>query len=285
MAMGVEFELKFRATPEQLDKVEQGISGERQVIEMETTYYDTPDGALSQRKYTLRRRMENGVSVCTLKTPVVEGNGFLATLEMTEEETIPSGERWERRRGRIQRPERVAAVSRCQGAPSTQADAGHRNRTGKERIDTHHARGVTGDSPEEWNAEGSVPYTRNDTPGRREFEVNCDSIEKAIPELCKLSGVGLTALTAGGVAPVCGARFTRVASTLELPECTVELALDRGVLLGGGREIPLYEMEVELKSGSREAAALYAMALAQTYGMKSEKHSKFRRALDLARGE
>jgi len=248
MAMGVEFELKFRATPEQLDKVEQGISGERQVIEMETTYYDTPDGALSQRKYTLRRRMENGVSVCTLKTPVVEGNGYLATLEMTEEETIPSG-------------------------------------SGKERIDTHHARGVTGDSPEMRNAEGSVPYTRNDAPGRREFEVNCDSIEKAIPELCKLSGVGLTALTAGGVAPVCGARFTRVASTLELPECTVEIALDRGVLLGGGREIPLYEMEVELKSGSREAAALYALALAQTYGMKSEKHSKFRRALDLARGE
>ena len=207
MAMGVEFELKFRATPEQLDKVEQGISGAVQVIQMETTYYDTADGALSQRKYTLRRRMENGVSVCTLKTPEMR------------------------------------------------------------------------------NAEGSVPYTRNDAPGRREFEVNCDSIEKAIPELCKLSGVGLTALTAGGVAPVCGARFTRVASTLELPECTVEIALDRGVLLGGGREIPLCEMEVELKSGSRESAALYAMALAQTYGMKSEKHSKFRRALDLARGE
>lgn len=203
MAMGVEFELKFRATPEQLDKVEQGIFGVVQVIEMETTYYDTPDGALSQRKYTLRRRMENGVSVCTLKTP------------------------------------------------------------------------------EERKAEGSVPYEA----GRGEFEVNCDSIKDAIPELCKLSGVGLTALTAGGVAPVCGARFTRVASTLELPECTVELALDRGVLLGGGREIPLCEMEVELKSGSREAAALYALALAQTYGMTREKHSKFRRALDLARGE
>ena len=29
----------------------------------------------------------------------------------------------------MKRPERVAAVGRCQGAPSTQADAGHRNRT------------------------------------------------------------------------------------------------------------------------------------------------------------
>ena len=39
-----------------------------------------------------------------------------------------TGERWERRRWREERPERVAAVSRCQGALPTQADAGHRNR-------------------------------------------------------------------------------------------------------------------------------------------------------------
>jgi len=38
------------------------------------------------------------------------------------------GERWERRLWRMKRPERVAAVGRCQGAPSTQADAGYRNR-------------------------------------------------------------------------------------------------------------------------------------------------------------
>ena len=29
---------------------------------------------------------------------------------------------------REERPERVAAVDRCQGAPTTQADVGHRNR-------------------------------------------------------------------------------------------------------------------------------------------------------------
>ena len=39
-----------------------------------------------------------------------------------------TGERWERRLWREERPERVAAVDRCQGAPSTQADVGHRNR-------------------------------------------------------------------------------------------------------------------------------------------------------------
>ena len=68
--MGIEFELKFRATPEILDKLRAEVGGEESVIRMETTYYDTREGALSERKITLRRRMENDVSVCTLKTPV-----------------------------------------------------------------------------------------------------------------------------------------------------------------------------------------------------------------------
>ena len=44
-----------------------------------------------------------------------------------------TGERWERRQWREERPEQVAAVDRCQGAPSTQADVGHRNRDCKTR--------------------------------------------------------------------------------------------------------------------------------------------------------
>ena len=39
-----------------------------------------------------------------------------------------TGERWERCQWQMKRPERVAAVDRCQGAPPTQADVGHRNR-------------------------------------------------------------------------------------------------------------------------------------------------------------
>ena len=39
-----------------------------------------------------------------------------------------TGERWERRLWQKKGAERVAAVDRCQGAPSTQADVGHRNR-------------------------------------------------------------------------------------------------------------------------------------------------------------
>ena len=193
--MGIEFELKFRATPDKLNVIRAKVPGQEETISMETTYYDTPADALSQRHYTLRRRLENGCSVCTLKTPA-----------------------------------------------------------------------------------GDL--------GRGEFEVECPDIETAISALCKLSGLTeLPALTAAGVIPVCGARFTRIAKTVVLEDCTVELALDQGILSGGGKEIPLCEVEVELKSGSRDAACLYAAALAATYGLDPEHRSKFRRALALYKGE
>ena len=66
--MGKEFELKYKASPEVLNKLEARFGGFH-TIEMETTYFDTPDRALGQRRWTLRRRYENGVSVCALKTP------------------------------------------------------------------------------------------------------------------------------------------------------------------------------------------------------------------------
>ena len=139
--MGIEFELKFRANAEALEALRLQIPGDEQVYAMETTYYDTPSGALSAKYYTLRRRMENGSSVCTLKTP-----------------------------------------------------AGDR--------------------------------------GRNEFEVNCSTIEEAIPLLCKLSDEDIPPT----VVPVCGAKFTRIAKTVILPHCTVELALDQGSLMGGDRK-------------------------------------------------
>lgn len=192
--MGIEFELKFRATPQVLQDLRQKISGEEQAFRMETTYYDTPSGALSRRRYTLRRRMENQRSVCTLKTPA-----------------------------------------------------------------------------------GGL--------GRNEFEVDAPSIADAIPELCKLSKLEeLPALLKEGIVPVCGARFDRVAKTVTLGCCTVELALDRGILTGGGQEQPLCEVEVELKSGSRDEAYAYAMQLAAAFALVPETLSKFRRAQMLATG-
>ena len=189
--MGTEYELKFRADPETLRSVLTTFPARWQTLTMETTYYDTPDRALSGRRYMLRRRLENGVSVCTLKT---SGQGNL----------------------------------------------------------------------------------------RGEWEVACDSVTEVVPELCKLGCPGdLTDLCAGGLVSVCGARFTRKAGTLTFPDCTVELALDQGVLFGGGKEVPLCEIEVELKSGDRSAADSIARQLADIYGLEPEEQSKFARALAL----
>ena len=72
--MGLEYEKKYRASRETLDLVDNALIEPSYPLEMETTYYDTPDGALSARRITLRRRFENGISVCTLKTPGTGGS-------------------------------------------------------------------------------------------------------------------------------------------------------------------------------------------------------------------
>lgn len=66
--MGVEFELKYKAT-EEIQRSLLSLSSNWQTIAMETTYYDTPALNLSAIHFTLRRRFENGVSICTVKTP------------------------------------------------------------------------------------------------------------------------------------------------------------------------------------------------------------------------
>ncbi len=191
--MGREFELKFSCSPDSFEALRQAYSDFIQ-IRMETTYYDTFDGRLSNYHWTLRRRMENEKSICTLKTPCPDG-------------------------------------------------------------------------------------------GRGEWEVESGSIMAAIPRLVQLGApIDLMAFCVSGVAPVCGAKFTRLARTLAVPGATVELALDQGKLLGGNREAALLEVEVELKEGSDEAAIAFANELAARYGLVPEKRSKYRRGLALARG-
>jgi len=70
-----------------------------------------------------------------------------------------------------------------------------------------------------------------------------------------------------------------------MPEGIVELALDEGILMGGGKEIPLCEVEVELKSGDIRFCDLFAKTLAARFGLTPETKSKFRRALALYKGE
>jgi len=192
--MATEYEWKFRAADPVLTAIDGAFSGDREEITMETTYYDTPSGALSSLRYTLRRRFENGISVCTLKTP--KGNA------------------------------------------------------------------------------------------RGEWETECDRIEDAIEKLVALGcPQDLPDLVQEGLAPICGARFTRIAKKISLPEVTVELAMDRGELLGGNRREPLCEAEVELKTGSIEACDRFARELAAQFGLQPEPRSKFSRALALYKGE
>ena len=192
--MGREFELKFAATNQVQAAIRQEFGGFRE-ISMETTYFDTAGGALSDRRVTLRLRKENENSICTLKTPLPDGS---------------RGE-WE-----------------CQAAEILDG------------LNTLVALGA----PKE-----------------------------------------VAILAAQGLQPVCGAKFMRLVTEVSTADGTAELALDSGILLGGGKETALCEVEVELKSGSDRATLAFADGLAAKYGLQPENKSKFRRALALAKGE
>ena len=71
--MGREFELKYRADDRTIENIQKKF-GDFTPISMETSYYDTPGSDFARRRWTLRRRWENGVGVCTLKTPAADGS-------------------------------------------------------------------------------------------------------------------------------------------------------------------------------------------------------------------
>ena len=122
--------------------------------------------------------------------------------------------------------------------------------------------------------------------GRGEWDCRCDDILKSIPLLCAQGAPAeLAELTREGVQEVCGARFTRLAATVQFGDALLEIALDRGILTGGGREQPLCEVEVELKSGEPELAIAFGLQLKNKFGLVPQEKSKFRRALSLAKGE
>lgn len=122
--------------------------------------------------------------------------------------------------------------------------------------------------------------------GRGEWDCRCDDIVKSIPLLCAQGAPAeLAELTREGVQEVCGARFTRLAATVQFGDALLEIALDRGILTGGGREQPLCEVEVELKSGEPELAIAFGLQLKNKFGLVPQEKSKFRRALSLAKGE
>ena len=80
--MGQELEFKLAVpTQAKLEEIlfDKEIAAVRQggyvLYDMATIYYDTPDHALSQRKWTLRLRQENFDLIATVKTPATAENG------------------------------------------------------------------------------------------------------------------------------------------------------------------------------------------------------------------
>lgn len=119
---------------------------------------------------------------------------------------------------------------------------------------------------------------------RGEWETEAESVSEAVPILCAMGAPEeLERLAADGIAPRCGAVFTRTALNLRLPDGTLaELAADRGRLLGGGRETPFAEVELELKAGSETAVVEFCKRLCRRHGLSEETRSKFARAAALA---
>ena len=71
--MGSELELKFAASSETLDAMEEKYAP-LTPITMHTRYFDTPHQAFRGRRWTLRLRLENGRPICTLKTRLSDGS-------------------------------------------------------------------------------------------------------------------------------------------------------------------------------------------------------------------
>lgn len=114
-----------------------------------------------------------------------------------------------------------------------------------------------------------------------EWETEASSLEEAIALLKQQCAPGLP--EADALEMICGARFTRSCLLLSIPGGKAELALDKGVLLGGGREIPLSEVELELKEGEDASLLTFGKAFAGHYRLEEEPLSKFARAKALTR--
>ena len=118
---------------------------------------------------------------------------------------------------------------------------------------------------------------------RGEWEVENTGLGAGAAQLCSLGAPKeILDYVNQGVAPFCGARFTRLAKTIDLPGGQVELALDKGALLGGGRELPFAEVEVELKSGEDDLARDFAQSLAAEFDLQEQPKSKLARAMALS---
>lgn len=134
--------------------------------------------------------------------------------------------------------------------------------------------------------ENGVPVLTLKTPGRGrargEWELPGRALQ-AVRDLVELGAPAeLPELCAGGLELRCSARFRRLRRVGAVLGATMELALDEGVLSGGGVEVPFLELEAELKAGSVQALENWGRQFGQAYGLREETRSKFARAAALA---
>ena len=118
---------------------------------------------------------------------------------------------------------------------------------------------------------------------RQEWEVPEGVLPGGLVALVR-QGAPESLLTLTGLRPVCGARFVRLRRMVPLSGAAVELALDRGVLLGSTKELPFWELEAELKSGDSQILDQWCQTLATKFSLTPEPASKFARAYALMGG-
>ena len=109
-----------------------------------------------------------------------------------------------------------------------------------------------------------------------EWECTAAGLEEAMGKLAALGAPGLP--RAEEIVPICGAAFTRSCCLLAVEGGKVELALDEGILTGSGKELPLREVELELKEGPDAALLAFGPAFARRFALEEEPLSKFARA-------
>ncbi|MGE4549650.1 MAG: inorganic triphosphatase [Intestinibacillus sp.] len=118
---------------------------------------------------------------------------------------------------------------------------------------------------------------------REEYECPATAIEEGLAALPRAGAPQALCemLLHTGVREICRVRFTRQALTLQTPEMTAELALDCGTLSRSGREAPLCEIELELKSGAQAAFEALGEALSVRFLLDPEPQTKLARASSL----
>ena len=75
--------------------------------------------------------------------------------------------------------------------------------------------------------------------------------------------------------------FIRRILNVEFQGSQLEMAVDHGKIISKGQEVPIMEVEIELKEGEAEAITGFMEEYLQEYQLPVEMESKFRRGVDL----